>query len=122
MRPEPSSCVADLRSAAHSASCVLLLKACWTCAFFALPPVPQPCPGPLPPAFCCHLPSRPRPALPAACCLLPAPCAACCLLPAALTPLLQGFCKCHPGWYGSDCSRRRVGHPPDQGAGGYQRG
>ncbi|KAG2497881.1 hypothetical protein HYH03_004147 [Edaphochlamys debaryana] len=26
-----------------------------------------------------------------------------------------GFCKCHPGWYGSDCSRKKAGEEPEEG-------
>ena len=27
-----------------------------------------------------------------------------------------GFCKCHAGWYGHDCSQRVAGHPDEPGA------
>jgi hypothetical protein len=26
-----------------------------------------------------------------------------------------GFCKCHAGWYGADCSRKVAGQPLEQG-------
>ncbi len=28
----------------------------------------------------------------------------------------SGFCKCHPGWYGTDCARRAAGLPVEPGA------
>ncbi len=27
-----------------------------------------------------------------------------------------GFCKCHPGWYGTDCGLRRAGKDDEEGA------
>ncbi len=29
---------------------------------------------------------------------------------------ILGFCKCHEGWYGADCSRKRAGQPMEPGA------
>jgi hypothetical protein len=29
---------------------------------------------------------------------------------------VYGFCKCHDGWYGADCSRKRAGQEMEQGA------